>query len=121
MGMSYQEYWYGDPWLVVVYAEAYRLKKQHENERLWLQGMYFYDAISVALKRFGDGLSGKRSSDNVTYPKEPYPLYQKEKTEAEKQAELEKEAEAERQRAYEQLDRIVKAYKARKKQIEEQN
>lgn len=115
MGMSYQEYWYGNVWSSIAYAEAYRLKKQQENERLWLQGMYFYDALSCALKRFGDGLAGKHSSSDVCYPKEPYPLYQREKTEAE----LEAEAQAERQRAHDYLDSVVKAYKRQKKEIKE--
>ena len=80
MGMSYQDYWYGDVRMTVPYVEAHNLKKQQENERLWLQGMYFYDALSVAIKRFGDGLSGKHTPDSVRYPVEPYQLYQEKKS-----------------------------------------
>ena len=108
MGMSYEDYWYGDVYMVYQYAEAYRLKKRQENDSLWLQGLYFHDAISVALRRFGDGLSGKTSHGNLKYPEKPYDLFQKAKTEAEKEAEVQ----AERQRAYDNLVRIVNAFKA---------
>lgn len=111
MGMSYEDYWYGDVWMVKDYAEAYRIQKQRENECLWLHGLYFYDALSVALSHFGAGLSGKRSSNQVKYPNEPYPLYQRKKT----KEELEAKEKAERQRAHDYLDSVVKAYKAQRK------
>lgn len=114
MGMSYEDYWYGDVFMVIPYVEAYRLRKQQENERLWLQGLYFYDALSVALKRFGEGLAGKHSAGSVKYPEQPYPLWQREKT----TAEIEAENEAERKRAHDYLDSIVKAYKRQKQEKE---
>lgn len=100
MGMSYQDYWYGDVFMVVPYVEAYRLRKRQENERLWLQGMYFYDALSVALKRFGDGLGGQRTPDSVKYPEEPYRLYQATKEKTQDELQEQEDAETRRARAY---------------------
>lgn len=112
MGMSYQEYWYGDVRSTFDFVESYRLKKEQENERLWLQGMYFYDALSCALTKFGANLGGKNPSNLPVYPKTPYDLYPHEKT----QAEIESEAESERKRAREYLENIVNQYKAQKKE-----
>ena len=49
MGMSPYDYWCGPSDLKKAYRQARDIRKQEENERLWLQGMYFYEAVSVAL------------------------------------------------------------------------
>ena len=54
------------------YLEKMRREKEMFNERAWLQGAYFYDAISVSLSQaFGD--------KQAKYRDEPYNLYGKEK------------------------------------------
>lgn len=113
MGMSYQEYWYGDVRSTFDYAEAYRLKKEQENERLWLQGMYFYEALKCSLAAFGKNLAGKSADNCPKYRDKPYDLHKREKTEAE----IEAEAEAERKRARAYLENIVNQYKAQKKEM----
>ncbi len=72
IGMSCDEYWNGDPWLAKAYRKAEELKLEKMNQRLWLQGMYVYDAICCAspiLHAFA-----KKGTKAVPYPKEPYPL-----------------------------------------------
>ena len=44
-GMSYNDYWYGDTSMARFYREAHEKKRIEENENLWLQGMYIYEAI----------------------------------------------------------------------------
>lgn len=106
LGMTYDQYWNGDVRATAAFVEANRLKKQQENERLWLQGMYFYEGLCVALSN----AFSKKGAKKAEYPNEPYPLYKREQTEAEKEA----EAIRERQRAHDYFDRIVQYYKQQK-------
>lgn len=46
MGMSYREYWEEDCALVIAYRKAERLKMENFNQQAWLQGLYFYHALS---------------------------------------------------------------------------
>lgn len=78
-GMSVEDFWVKDPDLFWAYRFSYinKYKREQENfnERAWLQGAYFYEAISVAISNaFGK---------EISYSKEPYNLKpkQQEKTE----------------------------------------
>lgn len=60
-----------DSHLVIAYRKADELRRKRENERLWLQGMYFYDAlcrVSPLLHAFNE------HPEAIAYPKRPYPL-----------------------------------------------
>ena len=48
-GMTWEQYWNGDPWMVVTYAQLHRLQIQQRNEELWWQGFYNYVAFSTVL------------------------------------------------------------------------
>ena len=41
-GMSFDEYWYGDAYLVKFYRDAYKLKIRYDDTCMWKQGMYIY-------------------------------------------------------------------------------
>ena len=45
IGMTYDQYWDGPSTMAVYYRKAYLLKRERRNEELWLQGMYFYEAL----------------------------------------------------------------------------
>lgn len=45
MGMSYDEYYKKDHTLVLAYRKAEELKREKENNSMWLQGAYVYEAI----------------------------------------------------------------------------
>ena len=81
-GMSYDEYWHGDPWLVVPYREAYLLRQRKRNEEMWIQGLYFCKAVSVAIHNNFD-------KSSIDYFKAPLDLYPK--TYAEEQEEIRQE------------------------------
>lgn len=85
IGMSYAEYWSGDPSLAQYYRKAYKIKQDEINNNAWLQGLYVYDAISTALH---NALRGKNSRSRE-YAKQPYDFRNKEKTPAEKAKEVE--------------------------------
>lgn len=87
IGMSYAEYWEGDPSLARYYRKAYLIKQEEINNNAWLQGLYIYDAISTALHNALRGF-GKSKTPARDYAKQPYNFNNKEKTEAEKAKEV---------------------------------
>ena len=71
IGMTYELYWRGDCALVKSYREAHKLRNRAKNEELWLQGLYFYDALcntAPVLNAFS------KSTKPIPYPSEPYSL-----------------------------------------------
>jgi len=77
LGMSYDEFWYQDPMIAKYYREADVVKRKKRNEEMWVQGMYFANAISATLSKKGK------------YPEKPFDIFPK--TAMEKQAEAETE------------------------------
>lgn len=74
--MTEKQYWEEDCELVKYYKKAEELRRERINEEAWLQGMYFYDAlsrISPILHTFA-----KKGTKAQPYVKEPY-LINKEK------------------------------------------
>lgn len=45
LGMTYDEFYCKDHTLVIAYREAYKRKREEENQRLWLAGAYVYQAL----------------------------------------------------------------------------
>lgn len=77
-GMTWEQYWYGDPWMVRAFQDAYLLKRRIKNEELWLEGLYIYRAVyAVIASAFGN-----RSEKYVSTPFDFLP-----KTKAEKEQE----------------------------------
>ena len=85
IGMSYAEYWAGDPALARYYRKAYQIKQEEINNTAWLQGLYIYDAVSTAMH---NALRGKNVRVRE-YQKQPFDFKRREKTEAEKMREVE--------------------------------
>ena len=106
MGMSWEQYWDESSFLAVAYREAYRLKRKVENEQAWLQGLYFYDAISVCLAN----AFAKRGSKQREYMDRPIDIFQltEEEKKAREQEEFEKMQKA--------LEAMREAQRLRKKQ-----
>ena len=78
-GMSYEQFWYGDPWMVRAFAQAYLLQRRVNNEEMWLQGVYITSALqSVIGTAFG--------KQRIKYFDKPLEIY--EKTKAEKEQEV---------------------------------
>ena len=81
-GMTYDQYWHGDPWAMKAYREAYYMRLKQQNEMLWLQGMYNMNAFSVVI---GNAFRKKGSSPSK-YLEKPLDVFPKteEELEAEK-------------------------------------
>ena len=75
IGMTYEQYWEGDPMLTKYYREAEEIRQEQKNQELWLQGMYIYEAlcdVSPILQAFA-----KRGTKPHEYPHKPYPISEK--------------------------------------------
>lgn len=81
--MTYEQYWYGDPLMIRAFFKAYKLKKQCENELAWLNGLYTFKALEVALNNaFYDPKKGGRRE---SYPSQPLELNTKDTPTSEEQ------------------------------------
>lgn len=81
MGMSYHDYWHGDPDLTRFYRAARKKKLEEENQLAWLQGLYVYSAIGTVVS---NALS-KKGTSKAKYPDKPLDIFSTEKkTEAPK-------------------------------------
>lgn len=75
IGMTEEQYWDRDSCLVKYYRQAEELRRERVNQELWLQGMYFYDAlarISPILHAFA-----KKGTKAQPYVEEAYPINKK--------------------------------------------
>ena len=73
IGMSYDEFWDGDVSKVKAYRKSYELQEKRRNQELWLQGMYFYEALCDASPLFRFSMK-KGTVKPEPYVKEPYPI-----------------------------------------------
>lgn len=86
-GMSIEEFWEKDPELFWAYRFSYinKIKRQEElnNYNAWLQGLYNYEGVSIALANsFG--------KSKLKYPTQPYGLEEKENKKTKQLTEVEK-------------------------------
>lgn len=75
IGMTYEQFWEGDPILAKCYREADEIKAERKNQELWLQGMYIYEAlcdVSPVLHAFA-----KRGTKANPYSERPYAITEK--------------------------------------------
>lgn len=81
MGMSYQEYWHGDPGLTKYYRAACKKRHEEQNHFAWLQGLYVCAAVGTVV----DSALSKKGSSKVKYPDKPLDIFkQPQKAEAPK-------------------------------------
>lgn len=79
MGMTYNQYWYGDPLMVRAFSESHKLKQELENREAWLNGLYVFKAVSVSLE---NAFRDKKSNHPIAeYPSEPFNLFGEQKKE----------------------------------------
>lgn len=80
-GMTPDEFWHGKPILAKWYREKHKLQIEQKNQEMWLQGLYFYDALAVVM-------SNSFSKRKEKYIEKPLDLFPP--TEEEKQAKAER-------------------------------
>lgn len=96
IGMTAGQFWHGDPWLVEAYRQKHNMGIEERNQELWLQGLYFSDAINVALSN----ALGKKGTKKQKYIEKPIRITPM--TEAEKEAAVRRE----RAKAIEYFNRL---------------
>ena len=68
MGMTYEQFWQGEPDLVKAYREADNIRRRRRNEEMWLEGIYMVEALhSTVGNMFSKGAKHQ-------YPAEPFPI-----------------------------------------------
>lgn len=72
IGMTYDEFWNQDVALVGVYRKAQEIRDRRQNQALWLQGMYIYEALCNVSPIFH--AFAKKGTKPAPYPKEPYAI-----------------------------------------------
>ncbi|OUQ22133.1 hypothetical protein B5E80_15145 [Flavonifractor sp. An135] len=102
--MTYDQFWYGDVWLAADYYRANQLSIQRRSEEMWLQGLYNFAAVSIAV---GNAMRRKGAKAR-NYPQKPLRLIPY--TEAEKAA----LAEQERQRTIAYFTKMQKEWERAK-------
>lgn len=85
IGMTYDQFWNDDVDLVKYYRQANEIRKKQKNEELWLQGMYFYEALCDVAPIYRT--FAKAGTKPVPYSDAPYALTQKEQEKREEIAE----------------------------------
>ena len=83
-GMSYEQFWFGDPWMAKAYEQAYLLKRRVDNEIAWIHGAYVHNAVSAALA----SAFGKRKVNYIEKPVDFFPKTDAELAEEKRQKKL---------------------------------
>ena len=87
MGMTHDQFWNGDVFLVKAFREADAIRRRRRNEELWLEGIYMVEALSATVgNMFSKG-------NKHQYPSEPIPI-----TVAEQELRREREEKAKMER-----------------------
>lgn len=89
IGMTYEQYWFGDPLMVRAYYKAYKVRREREDEEAWLHGLYALNALNATV----GNMFRKEGIAPATYPEEPFLLAKKREAER-MRTEREKEQEA---------------------------
>ena len=73
--MTWDQYWYGDVWMAGAFQEAEKMRIEKQNQFLWMQGLYIYEAlcdVSPVLHAFAKK-GGTLMNDSLSV----YPLFGK--------------------------------------------
>lgn len=88
IGMTYEEYWYGDPLMVRAFYKAEKIRQQRINDEAWLHGAYVLRALDATV----GNMMRKKGTEPAKYPERPVELKNMDETEYEKEQREEQEA-----------------------------
>lgn len=69
--MTYEQYWESDPMLVKYCRQADEMRNERKNQELWLQGLYFYNALGAIMP-------AEKGQEQPKYPEKPFSLTKRE-------------------------------------------
>ena len=67
IGMTYDEYWYGDPLMVRAFYEANKIRKRIVNETAWIHGAYICRALDATV----GNMFRSKTDTPAEYPPKP--------------------------------------------------
>lgn len=82
LGMTFDQYWYEDPYLINAYVKAESIRQKKKNTELWLNGAYIYQAIGCLVPVLNPFSKEHRAKP---YLKRPIPITEEEKAELERE------------------------------------
>lgn len=71
IGMTYEQYWEQESWLVKSYREAYKIKFNDVNYTAWLNGIYICQALQSGVPVMLNGIA-KHPAELPKYPEKPH-------------------------------------------------
>ena len=77
IGMTYEQFWEGDPSLTKYYRQAEEIRNDKRNQELWLQGMYIYEALCDVAPILHS--MAKRGTKARSYAERPYAITEKQR------------------------------------------
>lgn len=80
-GMTWEQFWFGDPWMAQAYREAHLLRRKMRNEEFWIQGLYIYHGFGAVVAT----AFGKKREEYVKKPFNIFPKTEIEKKEEERE------------------------------------
>lgn len=104
-GMSYEEFWHGKPILAKFYRQKHLLEIEQRNQELWMQGLYIFDAVAVAINNCF-------SKHKMKYMNEPIRITPK------TEDELRAEKEEIRKKFVERLNQFAKDFNKRQETVQ---
>lgn len=82
IGMTYDQYWYDDPKLLLLFIKAENYKQRKRNNEMWLQGAYVYHAIASLVPVLNPFSKEHRAKP---YLKNPIPITEEERADIERE------------------------------------
>ena len=89
IGMTYEQYWYGDPLMVRAFYKAKKIQDRRKDEEAWLQGAYVLKALQATV----GNMFLKKGSAPFEYPEQPFTFEEMQEEEAREKTEREQEQE----------------------------
>ena len=109
IGMTAEQFWDGDPYLAKYYRKADTLRVERENQYLWLQGMYIYDALCDVAPILQ--AMAKKGTKPHPYPEKPYSI-----TENQRKREAEEQEKAIALKGKQMMEMLMKATSGQNKE-----
>lgn len=88
IGMTYEQYWYGDPLMVRAFCKADKLRRERADEEAWEHGLYVLSALNATV----GNMFKKQGQTPFEYPSEPFSLTIKKEKAKKTEEDEEKEA-----------------------------
>ena len=90
IGMTYDEYWNGDPTMVGAFYRAEQIRQERVDAESWVLGAYFKKAIESSI---GNAFLQK-GNEPIEYPSEPWATTERKKREPPQKSEEQEERDA---------------------------